>query len=160
LIFVSVGSQLPFPRLIMAMDEWAQINTKKKVIAQTGSSDYLCKHIEAHDFLSPRSFDRHMREATLIVSHAGMGNIIRARELGKPIIILPRLAALGEHRNEHQLQTAEQIGVIDGVWVASSKSELFSLLQKGLDTDFTSVQKAPSAESSLICGLAEYIDAL
>lgn len=52
-------------------------------------------------------FDKLCHDARLIVAHAGMGTIISAMTKGKPIIVFPRIAALGEHRNEHQLATSK-----------------------------------------------------
>ncbi len=58
-----------------------------------------------------------------------MGSILTALELEKPIIIFPRRAALGEHRNEHQLATAKKFsGRTEGVYVAFDEAELIELL--------------------------------
>ena len=64
-----------------------------------------------------------MRSSTAIVAHAGMGTILTALELGKPLLIMPRRAALGEHRNDHQLATAERFAAVDGVKVAFDETE-------------------------------------
>ena len=40
----------------------------------------------------------------MIVAHAGMGTIISAMQHQKPIIIFPRIAALGEHRTNIKWQ--------------------------------------------------------
>ena len=45
MIFVAVGTQLAFDRLIKYMDEWAAVNSEK-VIAQIAEGTYLPKHIE------------------------------------------------------------------------------------------------------------------
>lgn len=46
----------------------------------------------------------------------------------KPIIIFPRIAALGEHRNEHQLATAQKMKELGYVYVANNAEELKELL--------------------------------
>lgn len=46
----------------------------------------------------------------------------------KPIIIFPRIAALGEHRNEHQLATAQKMKELGYAYVANGKKELQELL--------------------------------
>ena len=46
----------------------------------------------------------------------------------KPIIIFPRIAAWGEHRNEHQLATAQKMKELGYVYVATDVKELKELL--------------------------------
>jgi UDP-N-acetylglucosamine transferase subunit ALG13 len=41
-------------------------------------------------------------EADLLIAHAGIGFILTAMELQKLIVLFPRKASLGEHRNENQ----------------------------------------------------------
>ena len=60
----------------------------------------------------------------MIVAHAGMGTIISAMQHQKPIIIFPRIAALGEHRNEHQMATAKKMKELGYVHVAFNEKEL------------------------------------
>ncbi len=61
-----------------------------------------------------------MQAATAIVAHAGMGTILTALEMGKPLLVMPRRAALGEHRNDHQLATASRFAELGRVKVAFS----------------------------------------
>ena len=49
-----------------------------------------------------------MDAAAAIVAHAGMGTILTALETGKRLLVMPRRAALGEHRNDHQLATVSR----------------------------------------------------
>ncbi len=124
MIFVTVGTQLPFDRLVRAVDEWAGSRGRRDVIAQVGPGSYAAKNIEARPFMSPQECAEHMRKADAIVAHAGMGSIIGALELGKPILIMPRRAALGEHRNDHQLATVRRFAEREGVLVAMNEDEL------------------------------------
>ena len=57
-----------------------------------------------------------------------MGTIISAMRQHKPIIIFPRIAALGEHLNEHQLATAQKMKELGYVYVANNAEELKELL--------------------------------
>ena len=68
------------------------------------------------------------KSARMIVAHAGMGTIISAMQQEKPIIVFPRIARLGEHRNEHQLATAEKMKELGFVYVANTAEELKALL--------------------------------
>lgn len=108
MIFVTIGTQAPFDRFIKMVDEIAA-NLNEEVIAQTFKSQYKAKKIKTVDFLAPDEFNKLFKEARMIVAHAGMGTIISAMQHQKPIIIFPRIAALGEHRNEHQMATAKKM---------------------------------------------------
>jgi len=127
-IFVVTGTQLPFDRLIRMLDEIAP-QLDEEIVAQVNGSGYLPRHINTIDMLPPDEFDRLFISARLIVAHAGIGTIITAMQQQKPIIIFPRIAALGEHRNEHQLATAEKMKEAGWVYVANTKEELSELLQ-------------------------------
>ena len=71
-----------------------------------------------------------MVAADAIVAHAGMGTILTALELGKPLLVLPRRASLGEHRNEHQLATARRFADTGRLAVAFDESELAQRLDE------------------------------
>ena len=130
MIFVTVGTQLPFDRLIGAVDAWAGAGSTLPVFAQIGPSRLRPKNIEYARFISPGECARRMEEASAIVAHAGMGTILTALERGKPLLVLPRRAALGEHRNEHQLATAHRFLELGKLQVAFDESELPSALDE------------------------------
>lgn len=121
MIFVTVGHQMPFDRLIRAMDEWAGAARRNDVFAQIGRSEYRPKSMRATEFLSPGEFEQRMDEATAVVAHAGTGTIIAALQRGKPLLVLPRLSRFGETRNDHQVPTAKHFA--DGGYVLAAKDE-------------------------------------
>lgn len=108
MIFVTTGTQAPFNRLILAMDEIAE-SLGEEVIAQASGVDFPVKNLKIVEFLNPTEYKKIFKESKLVISHAGMGTIISALKDKKPILIVPRVAALGEHRNEHQFATAKKI---------------------------------------------------
>jgi UDP-N-acetylglucosamine--N-acetylmuramyl-(pentapeptide) pyrophosphoryl-undecaprenol N-acetylglucosamine transferase len=59
-------------------------------------------------FLGAEQMERHILEADAVVCHAGVGCIMTSVGLGKTPVALPRLSALGEHVDDHQLQIAGQ----------------------------------------------------
>ena len=134
MIFLTVGTQLPFDRLSSCVDAWcAQAGSDVKVVGQIGRlapESYRPKHFEWMEMVDPPAFDRHIREASVIVSHAGMGSIITAMSAGKPIAILPRRAHLGEQRNDHQFATAQKLGTRPGVFTAMTEDDLPDLIDR------------------------------
>lgn len=158
MIFVTVGTQLPFDRLIEAVDNWAQANTHIKVIAQTGPSGFLPRALVASEFMAPEIFDRHFSEADLIVAHAGMGSILGALSSAKPIIIMPRSAKLGEHRNDHQRATADRFRTRPGIMVADDETNLRHHLDRHKQASGGS-PISPFASAELIESIRNFIQA-
>jgi len=132
-IFVTVGSQLPFDRLIMAIDEWAGLNTAKKVIIQAGKSDFVSKYCEIKNYIEPDEWGKLVNDADLIIGHAGMGTILNCIDLNKPLVVMPREYKLGEIRNDHQLATVSYFKDIPGIYIASDKENLHKLIDSVLE---------------------------
>lgn len=124
MIFVTVGAQMAFDRLIEWVDEWAIAEGRRDVVAQIGPSSYQPRQIRVVPFMSPPEFRRRLAEADAIIAHAGMGSIINALELAKPIVVVPRLSALGETRNDHQVATARRLSEEGLVLEADSPERL------------------------------------
>ena len=157
MIFVTVGTQLPFDRMIAAVDRWAGERPGSHVFAQVGPSSLRPTNIEYRDFIGPGECLERMQAAQVIVAHAGMGTILGALELGKPIIVMPRIAALGEHRNEHQLATARRFAELGRLKVAFDEQELCQLLDE-LDGVAAQERISPYASERLIGTLRAFID--
>lgn len=136
MILLTIGTQLPFDRLVKWLDEMAP-KVPHEIFAQIGISTYKPKNMQWAATLGPDQFDARFREASIIVSHAGIGTILSAQKHRKPIIVVPRLARYGEHRNDHQLATANQIRDKTGVYVATELEDLQILLNR---TDLQSAQ--------------------
>lgn len=123
MIFAIAGTQLPFPRLMNALDEMA-VRVGRQITAQTADPDFNPKNIRAVEFMRGSAFDAEMQRSRLIVAHAGIGAIMAAASLSKPIIIMPRRADLGEHRNDHQIATARRFAGAPGITVVETAEEL------------------------------------
>lgn len=156
MIFVTTGTQLPFPRLLAAMDALAP-DLGEEVIAQVGPDRAIRANIEVHQTLSPSRFGECFAQARLVVAHAGIGSILSAKRYGKPLIIVPRRLEFGEHRNDHQLATAAEAEAISGVYVVWDPADLGRVLKA---EDLEPASNAPSATSErLIAHLRNFIDA-
>ena len=130
MIFVAVGTQLPFDRLVRAVDQWAVQAGHREVVAQIADGSYVPKSLTWERMIGPDAFRAYVERCELVVAHAGIGTILSALELGKPVIVLPRRADYGEHRNDHQLATAERFGARRLVRVAQDESHLAELLNQ------------------------------
>ncbi|WP_428312171.1 glycosyltransferase [Hydrocarboniphaga sp.] len=129
---------------------------KVRIVAQTGDAGYSSTTLEAHAHLAPQEFERYFQEAELIVAHAGIGSVLSAQRNRKPIILFPRLAKLGEHRNEHQLATVRQLAGRAGFYSATTEQELSELIRQRATLEMPNVRQSAS-KVSLIEHLAEFI---
>jgi UDP-N-acetylglucosamine transferase subunit ALG13 len=155
-IIVTVGMQLGFDRLIAAMDALAP-DLGMPVIAQTGKGSYQPRNMEARVKIAPAAFEAMMGDARLIVSHAGIGTVLTAARCTRPIVLMPRRASLGEHRNDHQLATVGKLAGRPGILVAQDESELGPRIAEGLALqDWSSAQSATAQQ--LHSALAAFIE--
>ena len=130
MIFVTVGTQGHFDRLIRAVDKWAGLRGRKDVFAQIGPSDYRAEHIRTKPFIDPSEFRKHVEASSIVIAHAGMGSIITGLEFGRHIIVMPRRGDLGEHRNDHQVSTARHFAEQGRIVVAFNEDELLATLDQ------------------------------
>jgi UDP-N-acetylglucosamine transferase subunit ALG13 len=139
LIFVTVGTQLPFPRLV---DEMCRIRFElnEEIIIQSVNTTYSDAKLTVRPFLAPVEFEKFATSTRIIVGHAGIGTLLTAKKCRVPLVVLPRKASLGEHRNDHQVATAHQISNITGVYVAQCETDLlFYLRRNDLEECTTSI---------------------
>ena len=124
MIFCTAGTQAPFDRFLKMVDNIAP-SLSEEVVIQVFRGKYNPKNVRRVDFLAPDDFEHLFSRSRLIVAHAGMGTIVNAMFIGKPIVVVPRIAALGEHRNEHQLATVRRMEALKYVYSAYDEQQLF-----------------------------------
>ncbi len=109
MIYVTVGTMfMDFPRLICKMDEIAR-DTGERVVIQIGMGKAFPEHAEYFDFKPREEALALQREARLIVCHGGIGSVIDALEVRRPLVVVPRLMRYREHMTDHQLDLAEAV---------------------------------------------------
>ncbi|MEV4609875.1 glucuronosyltransferase [Neorhizobium sp. LMR1-1-1.1] len=155
MILLTVGTQLPFDRLVQIMDAIAP-QLSEKIFAQIGQGEYVPRNFEYCRMALPEELAEKFGNASRVVSHAGTGSVLTARRYGKPIILFPRRASLGEHRNEHQLATCQQLNGAPGLSVAYDETELRALLN-GDAAPAAAEPTLSGAGSKLGRGIADYI---
>lgn len=156
MIFITVGTDQPFDRMLKIIDSWAAERGRTDLFAQIGAGGWEPRAIPFTNFLSPPDFKARFSQARVIVAHAGMGTILSALHYGKPILVMPKKASLGEQRNEHQLATARRMMSMGNVTVAFDETELYEKLDH-LD-GLVPREKIPSvATGGLVKGLRHFI---
>lgn len=156
MIFVTVGLQEPFDRLIRAVDEWTSRQGESDVFAQIGKAKYVPRHMRFTDVIDPVEFQKLVGEARFTIAHAGIGSILSALELGKPIVVMPRRANLREQRNDHQLATAKRFEAQGLVIVAYEEQALGEKLDYAL-TLGASTPRSTKPSPDLIAAIRAFL---
>jgi UDP-N-acetylglucosamine transferase subunit ALG13 len=159
MIFVTIGSMFPFDRMIRAMDAWAAAEgLGEEVLAQIGAGAYEPAHMRWVRKLDRGAYAGAMTDSRLIVAHAGVGSVVTAGELGKPIVVMPRRAALGEHTSDHQVETVSWLRGKPGLVVADGEADLPGCIAEAAAT--AGARLATSAGSGLIDRVRAFIHAV
>lgn len=102
MIFVTLGTQdKHFKRLLEAVEK---LDIDEKIVAQVGSTDFESKKMEIHKFMTQDEFNKYMKEARVVITHAGVGTIISGLKMHKKMIVAARKKEYKEHVNDHQEQ--------------------------------------------------------
>jgi exopolysaccharide biosynthesis glucuronosyltransferase PssE len=107
MILVTLGTnEQPFPRLVRAVEALAP---RESLVVQYGSCTTDGGAGRWVDFLPFDELADLMREARVVVAHAGIGSVMLARSCGKCPIVVPRRLHLGEAVDDHQLPIARRL---------------------------------------------------
>ena len=155
MIFVTVGSQLPFDRMTSAVVAWARARGRSDVFFQTGDSAVDVAGFESAPMLDSVGIQRQFDRARLVIAHAGTGTMIECMLRGTPVIVMPRSAARHETRNDHQFATARKFATRAGVFVAWDESELPALLDRA-ESLAGGASIRPHADDTLLAALRAF----
>jgi UDP-N-acetylglucosamine transferase subunit ALG13 len=125
MIFLTVGTQFPFDRLVKSVDEVVNQNgVEEEIFGQIGQSTYQPRNFKAVSYLEKHLFDAYMTDASCIISHAGIGTITTALEENKPLLVMPRRQIYQEVVNDHQVAIAQKFEQLGYILVAYEISDL------------------------------------
>jgi UDP-N-acetylglucosamine transferase subunit ALG13 len=156
-IFVTIGSMFPFDRMIRAMDAWAA-GQDEEVVAQIGAGQFEPRHMAWVRRLERPDYAAKVHAARLVVAHAGVGSIVSAGEQGKPIVVLPRRAALGEHTSDHQVETVGWLRGRPGIHVADGEADLPARIAAAAAEAAAGARLAATADPGFIARLRRFIE--
>ncbi len=120
MILVLLGTQNnSFHRLLEEVEKNIEDKTiKEEVIVQAGYTKYESNKMKIMDLMSKEQLSKFQDEASLIITHGGVGSIVSSIEKGKKVIAVPRKHEYGEHVNNHQIQIVKDFndkGYIIGI---------------------------------------------
>ncbi len=89
-----------------------------EVLWQTGSTAVHDLNIDGKEVVPAHEMEKAMREADVVVAHAGTGTALTSLRMGKRPILVPRDSSHGQHVDDHQFQTAH---LLDSMGLAISR---------------------------------------
>lgn len=158
MIFLTVGTWYRgYDRLVKAVDDLVADGTiDDEVIAQIGYGSYRPKQMQVITFCSPDEFVAIISRSRLVISHAGIGSVLYAIKLGKPTIVVPRRADLGEAFDNHQFTTSKYLVAEGKILAAYETSDLPAELEKAK----TFVPTKNQMTEGIVRTVQEFIDRL
>jgi UDP-N-acetylglucosamine transferase subunit ALG13 len=113
LVFVTVGNATQkFGRLLNEVERLAGEGffDGELVLIQTGNNpEFQTRHCQQAAFLTQDEFRTAIREADVVIAHAGAGTLCHAADTGKIPVVMPRRAKYGEHIDDHQVELAHAL---------------------------------------------------
>jgi UDP-N-acetylglucosamine--N-acetylmuramyl-(pentapeptide) pyrophosphoryl-undecaprenol N-acetylglucosamine transferase len=117
LIFATVGThRQPFERML---DGLQGLPDPTDVVVQYGCGRPPEGVGRAVAFMPFDEIQECLEAADKVVTHAGVGSILCARRAGHVPVVVPRLRALGEHVDDHQVELTRALaerGVVVPAW--------------------------------------------
>jgi UDP-N-acetylglucosamine transferase subunit ALG13 len=80
-----------------------------EILWQVGYTDCSGLAITARQIVPAAELNAAVRQADLVISHAGVGSAVMTLEAGRCPVMLPRRAAYGEHVDDHQTMIASEL---------------------------------------------------
>lgn len=109
MVFVLLGTQKQqFTRLLDIVENSDELKSQK-IIAQIGHTEYTSERMKTFKFMDKDEISKLMKEADLIICHAGVGTMFEGLNNSKKVIAVPRYAKYKEHVDDHQLEICEAL---------------------------------------------------
>ena len=131
MIFLAVGTQFPFDRLVKTLDDCLDEGLiEEEIFGQIGETSYKPRNFQSAAFLDKKDFDQTLKKATGVIGHAGIGIIRTALENNKPLLVMPRLKKYHEVVHDHQVEMARKFEELGHLLVAYKGRELFGKIRE------------------------------
>jgi UDP-N-acetylglucosamine transferase subunit ALG13 len=150
-ILVTCGSShLPFDRLVAAAGKLAG---GERLVVQHGPSPVRAAGARNVDFLPMDELTELVRQARVVVTHAGVGSILLALTNGTRPCVVPRRAHLGEAVDDHQLECAQRFARAGLVTLIGDTTDLGAAVA----TADTGIAARSGGELQLVSELRTYV---
>lgn len=142
--------------MIKVVDELAAI-LDEECFLQIGKSNYKPKHAKWKTYLGFDEMIEKIKEARVVISHAGAGTILLCLNLGKSPIVVPRDPEKGEHIDHHQNELCERLAEEGRLTIVRNLEELRTYIDNGNKKIADMIQNNRKGEAPLVLHLRELV---
>lgn len=130
MILVTLGTHpQPMDRLVRELDRLLEAGViEDEVVVQAAVFGYRPRLARAVQVLPYAELLDLIREADVVVTHGGTGNLATIRALGRVPVVVPRSASHGEHVDDHQRDYAARLRQLPGYLVVDKTEELAGVI--------------------------------
>ena len=111
MIFVTLGTQnFPFDRLVKKINEYClngELNENVIIQGRQVNIPDKSSLIVVKELIKNEEMTKLIRDASVVITHAGTGTILACENSKRPYILVPRLRKFEEHIDDHQLEIAD-----------------------------------------------------
>ena len=131
LAFVTVGTVMPFDRLVKAVEQLQKDGLlPERIVAQVGDGGYHPQGWETHERLSFAQVQAILEQADLVFCHGGTGSLVTGCRAACRVVAMPRAARRGEHYDDHQEEIVTAFAERGLIHYAREADELADALAK------------------------------
>lgn len=122
MIFVTVGTQPNgFLRCLKEVEQLMdKYNITEEIVAQIGNTDFETNKYKTIRFTGENEFKEYIKNASVVITHAGSGAIFNSIKAGKKVIAMARLHDFNEMADNHQTELVKKLSeggyIIDGTY--------------------------------------------
>lgn len=95
-------------------------NITEEVVAQIGNTDFETDKFKTVRFTGENEFKEYIKNASVVITHAGSGAIFNSIKAGKKVIAMARLHDFNEMADNHQTELVKKLSeggyIIDGTY--------------------------------------------
>ncbi|MGL6202501.1 MAG: PssE/Cps14G family polysaccharide biosynthesis glycosyltransferase [Lachnospiraceae bacterium] len=134
MVFVTLGTQdKSFERALIKIETLIKNGIiTEEVVVQAGTTKYQSNYLKIFSLIDSKSFNMYIKDCEYMISHGGVGAIMRGINKGKKIIAVARRVKYGEHENDHQVEIVkklDQLGYIIGCTKVEELEEKIALVK-------------------------------
>lgn len=135
MILLTLGTQdKSFRRLLETLDHQLEAGLiQEDVVVQSGYTQYSSPRLKIIPYCSQDELDLYRQNASLIITHGGVGSILDALRFHKKVIGVARLKQYKEHINDHQIEILEKFAKEGHLLYASDLAMIPSLVKEAQD---------------------------